>query len=169
MVSQACIPISPCEELIGCVAAEWIQSSTGYRYHPDSKSFHQPALASSLLETLVSVNRKALSNITSESQIGSSAKGTTLDEVCRVGSKSEKAVEVLFAVMEVLGKQTKVPVLLAIDEVQALFSTSQVRTPDYSILESYHLSTPNLALQYLTGKKSLVRYLINYTHSSAHC
>jgi len=58
--------------------------------------------------------------------------------------------------LETLGKQSDVPVLIAVDEVQALFSTSGVRTPDYKILESYHLSTSKLILDYLTGKKALV-------------
>jgi small subunit ribosomal protein S29 len=58
--------------------------------------------------------------------------------------------------MDVLAAQTEVPVLLAIDEVQALFSRSEVRTPDYKVLESYHLSTPKLALDFITGKKSFV-------------
>lgn len=151
---------APWMKLTVLAAAEWIQSSSEYRYHAETKSFHQPALAASLLDTLLTVNRKALSGITAEKQIGTSAKGTALDEVCRAGVKSDQAVDVLVGVLDALGKQTQVPVLLAIDEVQALFSTSQVRTPDYSILESYHLSTPSLALEYLTGKKTFVRPLI---------
>lgn len=137
-------------------AAEWIQSASEYKYHPSSKSFHQSALASTILNTLITVNSELLSTIKSSSQIGTSATGTSLVEVCRNGAKSEESVQVLQAVLGELAQQTQYPVLLAIDEVQALFSTSEVRTPDYSILESYHLSTPSLILDYLTGKETLV-------------
>lgn len=79
-------------------------------------------------------------------------------EICKA-PKTPESVELLEGVLETLSGQSDYPVLIAIDEVQALFSTSGVRTPDYKILESYHLSTPNLFLNYLTGKKSFVRLL----------
>lgn len=112
---------------------------------------------------LTTVNQEKLATIKSEGKIGGSAAGTALDEVCRQGAKSDQSVEILQGVMEALGKQTSIPVLWAIDEVQALFTTSDVRTPDYSVLESYHLSTPRLALDYLTGTKAFVRLpLLSY-------
>lgn len=50
----------------------------------------------------------------------------------------------------------RVNVLLAVDEVQALFMTSEYRTPDYTLLESYALSVPRLLLDYISGRKALV-------------
>lgn len=144
-------------------AAEWIQSSTEYHYDSPSLSFHQSTLASNLLQTLLSVNEQALSSLTAPTAIGSSKQGATLAEVCQAGIKtsaqsgaSSTSVEVLNGVMDALAGQKEVPVFLAIDEVQALFSRSEVRTPDYKVLESYHLSTPKMALDYVTGKKSFV-------------
>lgn len=49
------------------------------------------------------------------------------------------------------------PVLFAIDEVHSLFSVSTYRSPSYELIEPYHLSTPRLALDYLTGIKTFVR------------
>ena len=46
--------------------------------------------------------------------------------------------------------------MIAIDEVQALFSKSEYLTPTGGAVESYHLSTPRLFLDYLMGKETLV-------------
>ena len=48
------------------------------------------------------------------------------------------------------------PVLLAVDEAQALFSRSEYHSPQFDALEAYHLSTPLLVLDYLTGRKAFV-------------
>ena len=47
--------------------------------------------------------------------------------------------------------------LFAIDEAHALFQRSTYRAPDYSPLESYSLSAPLLAIDYLSGRKTFVR------------
>lgn len=49
-----------------------------------------------------------------------------------------------------------VNVLLAVDEVQALFMTSEYRSPDFTLLESYALSLPRLLLDYISGRKAFV-------------
>jgi hypothetical protein len=54
------------------------------------------------------------------------------------------------------GTDARSPVLFAIDEVNALFSKSVYRSPEYELLEAYHLSTPRLALDYLSGRKAFV-------------
>ena len=50
----------------------------------------------------------------------------------------------------------RIPVLLAMDDVQSLFSASRYKTPQWDMIESYHLSAPLLALDYLTGRKTFV-------------
>jgi hypothetical protein len=47
--------------------------------------------------------------------------------------------------------------MIAIDELQALFSKSAYLTPVGGPVESYNLSTPALFLDYLMGTESLVR------------
>jgi small subunit ribosomal protein S29 len=149
-----------------CTASEWIQSKSEYHYNSSTKSFNQSALSLSILESLLTINPQTLSSINSTTQISNFKSGTSLAEICRLASKSPAGdlVAILEGVLETLAKQTEVPVLMAIDEAQALFSTSGVRTPDYKILESYHLSTPKLTLDYITGKKSFVR-LSSCSHS----
>lgn len=66
--------------------------------------------------------------------------------------------------------------MIAIDEIQALFSKSEYLTPTGGAVESYHLSTPRLFLDYLTGRETLVRPLCtarttfpNVTHFVRTC
>ena len=144
--------------LIDCInkaASEWIESKTEYAYNPSTKLFNQPALAHSILSSLLTTNPSTLSSIKTKTQIGKYKSNTSISEICK-SPKSPESVELLEGVLETLGQSDR-PVLVAVDEVQALFSTSGVRTPDFRVLESYDLSTPNLFLDYLTGKKSFVR------------
>ena len=149
------------------IASEWIESKTEYAYNTFTKLFSQPALASSILTSLVTANPTSLSSIKSKSQIGKYKAGTSIAEICK--QAKDNTVETLEGVLATLAEQTEVPVLVAIDEVQALFSTSGLRTPDYRILESYDLSTPRLFLDYLTGKKTFVSSsLYPSTTSTSH-
>ncbi|CAD6564388.1 MAG: 37S ribosomal protein S23 mitochondrial [Tremellales sp. Tagirdzhanova-0007] len=140
-------------------AATWIDSSAPYTYHAPSKTFHQPTIASNLLANLLTVNAQKLAQIRiekamslGEQQFGSD---TRLIDLVRLGSNEKLAVDVLASVLDVLSTQTQFPVLFALDEVHALFQQTTYRAPDYSPIESYSLSAPLLALDYLTGRKSL--------------
>jgi len=68
----------------------------------------------------------------------------------------------------VTGSDDRFPVLFAIDEVHALFTMSEYRSPNYELIQSYHLSTPRLALDYLTGRKTFARgmTLSAYSHTT---
>ena len=48
------------------------------------------------------------------------------------------------------------PVLLAVDDFQALYCTSNYRNPDFNRIQSHHLSTPRMLLEYAGGLKSFV-------------
>ena len=52
---------------------------------------------------------------------------------------------------------SRTPVLLAVDEAQALFMRSNYRSPHFDLLESYALSLPRLLLDYVSGRKSFDR------------
>jgi small subunit ribosomal protein S29 len=141
-------------DCINKVASEWIESKTEYAYNPSTKLFNQPALAHSILSSLLTTNPSTLSSIKTKTQIGKYKSNTSISEICK-SPKSAESVDLLEGVLKTLEESDR-PVLVAVDEVQALFSTSGVRTPDFRVLESYDLSTPNLFLDYLTGKKSFV-------------
>jgi small subunit ribosomal protein S29 len=53
---------------------------------------------------------------------------------------------------------TRYPVLLAIDDFQALYCRTSYKDPRFSAIKSYHLSMPRLLLEYAGGKRSFVRF-----------
>lgn len=144
-------------------ARKWVDSSSAFAYDDASQTFHQTQLAAQLLEKLQSINKDRLASIklAKAVEVGTTiklAEGAKLSELVAAGAKDERlAVPVLEAVLDALATQTSVPVLFAIDDVQCLFQRTKYRKPDYSLLESYHLSTPRLLLQYLTGNKNFAK------------
>lgn len=50
--------------------------------------------------------------------------------------------------------RTRHPVLLALDDAQALFATSAYVDPSYAPLEAFALTVPRLLLSYISGAKS---------------
>lgn len=51
-----------------------------------------------------------------------------------------------------------VPVLLAIDDLQALYGTSLYRDPEFNHIQALHLSMPRLILEYASGNSALVSF-----------
>jgi hypothetical protein len=86
--------------LLQAVAQSWTNSSTPYAYHAESKTFHQPALASSMLDNLVKVHGTKLAQLKIEGEdLLSYIKSAARDET--------RSVQGLEKVMEALGKQTQ--------------------------------------------------------------
>ncbi|BEI91588.1 uncharacterized protein CcaverHIS019_0404080 [Cutaneotrichosporon cavernicola] len=140
-------------------ASKWLDSSSQYEYNEADKMFHQTETSQQLLTKLAAVNKAQLAKVTlSEAvKVGSEtfAAGSKLADIVALGAKEERlAVPALAATVDVLSKQTAVPVLLAVDEMHALFRTSQFRAPDYTRLEPYNLSVSSLVLDLLTGRKA---------------
>ncbi|GMK58752.1 hypothetical protein CspeluHIS016_0601940 [Cutaneotrichosporon spelunceum] len=140
-------------------ASKWLDSSTQYEYNEADKSFHQTEVSQQLLTKLGAVNKAELAKVTLPEavKIGSQtlAAGSKLADLVALGAKEDAlAVPALAATVDVLSKQTEVPVLLAVDEMHALFRTSEYRAPDYTRLEPYNLSASSLVLDLLTGRKA---------------
>lgn len=49
------------------------------------------------------------------------------------------------------------PVLLAVDDFQALFNRTSYRDPHFKPIASYHLSLPRLLLSYTSGRRSFTK------------
>jgi small subunit ribosomal protein S29 len=56
-----------------------------------------------------------------------------------------------------LFRNRRSPVLLAIDDFQALFKRSKYRDPQFREIESYHLSLPRLILEYANATRRFKR------------
>ena len=55
---------------------------------------------------------------------------------------------------------TSHPVLLAVDEFQALYGKTAYRDPHFVSIHSYHLSVPRLIMEYASGRRAFVRFLL---------
>ncbi|CEL61808.1 37S ribosomal protein S23, mitochondrial OS=Schizosaccharomyces pombe (strain 972 / ATCC 24843) GN=rsm23 PE=3 SV=1 [Rhizoctonia solani AG-1 IB] len=143
----------------------WINSTTPYTYDPRTKTFQQPELAAQILGQFITANSEILlapsTQITKDiknERLGSFSKGDPLSALLSVGQKHQSlATEVLAVTLEILGEQTKHPVLIAVDDFQALFCMSRYRDPQYQLISSHHLSLPRMILDYAAGKRTLAR------------
>ncbi|CUA78127.1 hypothetical protein RSOLAG22IIIB_02745 [Rhizoctonia solani] len=140
----------------------WVDSTTPYAYDPRTKTFQQPELAAQILGQFIAANSTILSNIkipktVQNERLGTFSEGTPLSNLLSIGQKDQLATEVLGVTLGVLGGQTQYPVLLAIDDFQALFCMSRYRDPQYQLIFAHHLSLPRIILEYATGKRVLTR------------
>ncbi|WWC90199.1 uncharacterized protein L201_005132 [Kwoniella dendrophila CBS 6074] len=147
-------------------ATEWTNSSSHYIYDSSTQFFNQWESSQTILSNLSLNNKDKLDQINLIEDIDFSSipgvknltKGTKLSELVSLGSKDDRlSVKALDQVMSVLEQQTQFPVIWAIDEVQTLFKISEYRTPDYTPIEPYHLSTPRLALDFISGRRSFAK------------
>ena len=138
-----------------------INSSTPYAYSAADRVYVQPEATRTLLAAMLQVNEETFKKLatTEAGQLERAGKveaGTTLDKVVRLGleetASGSTRHQVFKLVLKTLGAQTEVPVLVAVDEVQALFRTSLYRDPDYEALEAYELGVPRALLSLVTGK-----------------
>ncbi|CAE6506017.1 unnamed protein product [Rhizoctonia solani] len=141
----------------------WVDSTTPYAYDPRTKTFQQPELAAQILGQFTAANSGILSKIQitkgiENERLGTFSKGAPLLDILNVGQKDQSlATEVLEVALEVLGGQDQYPVLLAIDDFQALFCMSRYRDPQYQLIFAHHLSLPRIILEYAVGKRHLAR------------
>jgi len=63
------------------------------------------------------------------------------------------AMDYLEIVFSSLSQQRQYPVLLAIDDFQAIYRQTLYKNPNFYPLESYYLSIPRLLLEYASGKR----------------
>ncbi|KAF8606036.1 hypothetical protein BDV93DRAFT_438114 [Ceratobasidium sp. AG-I] len=146
-------------------AISWVDSTAPYAYDARTQTFQQPALALEILTQFVEVNSGILRNpdthITRDienERLGAFSKGMPLSKLLDVGLRDQSlATEVLEATLKVLGEQNKHPVLLAVDDFQALFCMSKYRNPQYDLISAHHLTLPRMILEYASGKRVLAR------------
>ena len=50
--------------------------------------------------------------------------------------------------------------LLAVDDIQALYGKTLYRDPQFVPIHSYHLSLPRLIMEYASGKRVFVRSVV---------
>lgn len=166
-------------------ATPLVNSSSPHSYSPAQAIFQQPTLASQLLTRFSTANRAAFKALKTSQEwtLGERVvpKGKSLEELILVNKAVDEknASEILEAVMAELEGQSRsvlayhcfglaahfflffsYPVLLAVDDVQSIFTTSSYIDPSYLPLESFSLAIPRLLLDFISGSKSFVRPLL---------
>ncbi|KAG8908625.1 hypothetical protein FRB99_004913 [Tulasnella sp. 403] len=144
----------------------WVNSSTPYTYDYRSQLFHQHALAAEALSKILTFNQAKISKLRVMGDLpipggraGAILKaGSPLETLAQYGIKDPSvAPQTLVLLFEQLGKQTEYPLLVAIDDFQALYSTTLYRDPQFKPVNSYHLSMPRLIMEYASGKRTIAR------------
>ncbi|TFK92598.1 hypothetical protein K466DRAFT_480314 [Polyporus arcularius HHB13444] len=143
-------------------AINLVNSSTPYVYDPRTQTYGQPAFAQQLLKRFADVNEALIKDMKvqgsypfEERMIDSTS---TLTDLINVGLEySQQAPTVLNTLLSELAQQTKAPVLLAIDDFQALYNMSLYRDPYYKPVKAYHLSLPRTLLEFASGKQAFKR------------
>ncbi|KAF9173381.1 37S ribosomal protein S23 mitochondrial [Mortierella sp. AD011] len=140
-------------------ASTWMNSSFAYNKVPNTTSFVQPSLASTLAGQIHSVNKSALNNIvTSEvARVGRHdiVAGTTLSALLEIAVKEASAAQdVIEVFMKEMAIQKEIPTLIAVDEVNSLFRPTEYMSQDGKELDPEHLKLPKLFLDYISGKSS---------------
>ncbi|KAI0918027.1 hypothetical protein AcW1_007009 [Taiwanofungus camphoratus] len=167
-----------------CVLSNWIvlyipraislvNSSTSFVYDDRTQTYLQPDYSFELLRRFLSVNSAALQTLTTQDELileeRSVPAGVTLAELVNAGLEDRaSAPAVLSAFMSELSRQSAYPVLLAVDDAQALFCTTMYRDPHFRAIMSQHLSVPRILLEYASGHKSFLRGAFLGAESTSH-
>jgi small subunit ribosomal protein S29 len=131
-----------------------VDSSSPYAYSEALQTYLQPEIARNLLEKVLSINGENLAKISVGGEVMTFEGGlkisgdATLTDAIQAGLQSSASPaatqQVLELVFKTIVQQKEIPVLMAIDGAQALFSTTLYRDPDYRQLQSYELAVPRL-------------------------
>ncbi len=144
-------------------AINLINSSTLYTYNAQHKAYLQPEATQQVLEAVLRVNGAALKQIKTTDSVsvdGSQIEaGTAVETLVKRGieTTSPAAKQTLLeATFKALASQKERPVLVAVDDAQALFRTSLYKDPDFVSLESYELGLPRALLSLITSEGSAI-------------
>ncbi|KAF9070753.1 mitochondrial ribosomal death-associated protein 3-domain-containing protein [Rhodocollybia butyracea] len=157
-----------------CLAKEWVviyipraktlvNSTTMHTYDLRTRTYFQPKFAQQLLQRTLDVNSKVLETMTMREGVNfdrrSFPAGTTLAALAAGGAKEQAISSVAFeTLIGELCAQSKIPILLAIDDFQALYTPkSSYRDPHFSAIRPYHLALPRILLELASGKRFFQR------------
>ncbi|KAG6814973.1 hypothetical protein H0H93_011453 [Arthromyces matolae] len=143
-------------------AKKLVDSSTPYEYNLRTRTYLQPSFTLQTLRRLLDANNKKLTSLTTSKKYSFEKRevpiNTTLADLINIALKEPPLAPVIMeTVMSELNAQTKYPVLFAVDDFQAMYSTSAYRDPHFIPIHSYHLSLPRMILEYASGKRSFAK------------
>ncbi|EIN09639.1 hypothetical protein PUNSTDRAFT_51852 [Punctularia strigosozonata HHB-11173 SS5] len=156
-------------------AINMVNSTSPYVYDLRTQTYVQPAFAFQTLQRFLTVNSAALEELKTQLEVTLDRRpapvpaGTSLASLISIGTKDPSmAPSVLTAVLDELGKQKDYPVLLAVDDFQALYCKTLYRDANFGTIKPYHLSMPRLILEYASGRRSFARGAVMGAISTEH-
>ncbi|KAH9849892.1 mitochondrial ribosomal death-associated protein 3-domain-containing protein [Lenzites betulinus] len=143
-------------------AINLVNSSSAFAYDARTQTYNQPFFAQQLLKRFVDVNEALIQSLTVQGSYPLEDRavsiGAPLADLINLGVELQHmAPVVLSALLDELATQTKYPVLLAIDDFQALYCMSAYRDPFFRAVKAYHLTLPRTLLEFASGKKAFAR------------
>ncbi|KAI0736464.1 mitochondrial ribosomal death-associated protein 3-domain-containing protein [Fomitopsis betulina] len=139
-----------------------VNSSSLYTYDRRTQTYLQPEYSDQLLRRFLSVNEQLIRDIKTQGahtlEDGAVPAGTSLANLVKAGAeKPGNAPLVLAALMDELSQQTQYPVLLAVDDIQAMYGYSMYRDLHYRQVMAQHLAIPRMILEFASGRKAFPR------------
>ncbi|KAH8105549.1 mitochondrial ribosomal death-associated protein 3-domain-containing protein [Phellopilus nigrolimitatus] len=144
-------------------AHKLVDSSTSYFYDPRTQTYLQPTASNQILQRFLTVNKKILEKLKVSGRVTFEKRkavdtGKSLADLINIAMSEQHLAPVIMSkVLEEIGKQERYPVLLAVDEFQALYGKTEYRNQHYEHIKSFHLSVPRLLMEYACGKKHFKR------------
>ncbi|KAI8323808.1 hypothetical protein GQ54DRAFT_257623, partial [Martensiomyces pterosporus] len=148
--------------IYGYSTIQWVNSSRPYAPSSADDSFLQHETVMNLLRTVLSLSQEALAQVPlgKDVVLGKKTLGAekTLADLVDFGIQTPAlAHDALDQLLAVAGSQTKVPVLIALDEVNTLWCNTAYRDQENEVLPASRLRLVRSFLPYFEGSKKLAK------------
>ncbi|KAF8827404.1 hypothetical protein HHX47_DHR4000438 [Lentinula edodes] len=136
-----------------------VNSTTTHMYDLRTETYLQPNYAEQTLRR-IELNSANSETLTLQEGLNydrrSFSSGTTLAQLASAGSKDAVISSVVLeTLLNELSRQSKIPVLLAIDDFQAIYNQKTAyRDPHFSAIRPYHFAILHFILEFASGKWS---------------
>ncbi|KAG6826316.1 hypothetical protein H0H92_000333 [Tricholoma furcatifolium] len=143
-------------------AKKLVDSSTPHEYSLRTQTYLQPAYSLQTLRRIQETNESKFVTLATQNkhilEKREISAGTNLSDLISIALKEPALAPVILEIfMAELSKQTKVPVLLAVDDFQALYCRTAYHDPHFVPIRSHHLSVPRMIMEYASGKRTFSR------------
>ena len=145
----------------------WVDSSQAYFPNVSTQLYSQWSIVSAFLKSIRSINSQVLDeiNVDRDVTVGKVKFNTenTLASVVDLGIKTPSLAHECFELfLDVAREQAKIPVLVAIDQINTFYSKTLYTDQEHQILDAKSLRLINSLLPFVEGSKQLVSRFSNH-------
>jgi DNA polymerase III delta prime subunit len=127
-------------------ALAMVDSTTSYTYSEGLRGYSQPDLTAKFLSDLLQQNQLRLQRVTVE---GNQSVEQLLQSSLSPSASASAKHDALEKALRAIAQQNAFPVVLIVDEVEALFTATSYKDADFRALQSYELAVPRTLLSLL--------------------